>query len=140
MPAPPAAMMTCWDGSMVSNIGQCPAQPAAALSQFTVFNGVNETVVESDSTVVSNTGEILARVEIPTSGQLPPGNAMPGQSYERRIINGRAEWFPTSNGAVPKNNALRMTLMSGSQTITVNAQMAFSYETPLNGKVIVEDN
>ena len=113
MPAPPAAMMTCWDGSITSDIGQCPGQPVtASTSQFTVFNGVNATVVESDSTVVSNTGEILARVQIPKSG----GNS------------------------VPKNNALRMTLMSGSQTITVNAQMAFSYETPLNGKVIIYDN
>ena len=40
--------------------------------------------------------------------------------------------------SVPQNNALRMSLMSGRQTITVRAQMAFSYETPLNGKIIVE--
>ena len=40
--------------------------------------------------------------------------------------------------SVPKNNALRMSLMSGDQTITVRAQMAFSYNTPLNGKIIVE--
>ncbi len=46
----------------------------------------------------------------------------------------------SSPKTVPKNNALRMTLMSGSQTITVRAQMAFSYETPLNGKVIRYDN
>ena len=41
--------------------------------------------------------------------------------------------------SVPKNNALRMSLMSGNQTITVRAQMAFSYNTPLNGKIIVEN-
>lgn len=41
---------------------------------------------------------------------------------------------------IPQNNALRMTMLSGGQTITVRAGLSFSYETPLNGKVIIQDD
>ena len=73
-----------------------------------------------DGTMVTSAGQCASRPQ-PSVSQVPTTQNSSPQS-------------------VPKNNALRMTLMSGSQTITVRAQMAFSYETPLNGKVIVYDN
>ena len=36
------------------------------------------------------------------------------------------------------SNALSMSLLSGPQTIEVTANLAFSYETPLDGKVIID--
>ena len=38
------------------------------------------------------------------------------------------------------NNALKMTLLAGPQTVTVNASLGYLYETPLNGVVILEDD
>lgn len=43
---------------------------------------------------------------------------------------------PTFAGAA--NNALRMTLLAGPQTVSVNATLGYLYETPLNGVVIVD--
>ena len=36
------------------------------------------------------------------------------------------------------NNALKMTLLAGPQTVTVNASLGYLYETPLNGVIITE--
>ena len=38
------------------------------------------------------------------------------------------------------NNALRMTLLAGPQTVRVNASLGYLYETPLNGKIIIDDD
>jgi len=46
----------------------------------------------------------------------------------------------TVGGVLPDGsttNALSMSLLSGPQTITVHATLHYGYETPLDGKVIV---
>ncbi len=40
-----------------------------------------------------------------------------------------------SQGAGPQTNSLKMSLLSGPQTVTVSARMQFLYDTPINGKV-----
>jgi len=41
-------------------------------------------------------------------------------------------------GSNANTNALSISLLSGPQTISVKAQLSYTYETPLNGKTIVE--
>jgi len=42
--------------------------------------------------------------------------------------------------SVPQNNALRMTMLGGPQTVTVTAHLQYLYETPINGTVVPEDD
>lgn len=107
-PPPPVAYSTCPDGSVVVPGHQCPVQ---AVSYTTSFTGASESY-----------------------GRLPPGNALPGQSFTK-INDGYGEsWVPTSN--VTANNALKMSLQAGQRTITVNAYLGYLYETPIDGSVV----
>ena len=94
--------------------------PTSLDSQFTVFNGVSNQVVQSTETVVHHTGEILARVQIPTN---------------YRIVNGKRVLVeplrdPNKTGG---NNALKMSLQAGQRTITVIARLNYLYKTPIDG-------
>lgn len=62
------------------------------------------------------------------------------KSVTRRVpINAPAQSSgPTYVGHA--NNALRMTLLAGPQTVQVNATLGYLYETPLNGKVIIDED
>lgn len=48
----------------------------------------------------------------------------------RRVKNG--------SGAAATTNALSMSLLSGPQTISVTANLSYNYETPLDGKIIMD--
>ncbi|MEE9346690.1 MAG: hypothetical protein V3U82_00750 [Robiginitomaculum sp.] len=37
---------------------------------------------------------------------------------------------------VPQNNALRMTMLAGPQTVTVVANLQYLYDTPINGTIV----
>ena len=65
---------------------RAPVKTAAPMT-FTVFNGVREETVESTGTIVTKTGEILCRVEIPAQYKTISKQVMvsPGRTIEREI-------------------------------------------------------
>lgn len=82
-------------------------------------------------------------------GELPPNASLAGESF-RKCKDGR--WVSTkkdcllegtissqvSSGGRGNTNALSISLLSGPQTISATANLGYTYETPLNGKIIVE--
>ncbi len=59
-------------------------------------------------------------------------------SYEPIAVTGSRITKPQFN--VPQNNALRMTMLGGPQTVTVTAHLQYLYDTPINGTVVPEDD
>lgn len=68
------------------------------------------------------------------SDRFNSSNASGGQTPKPAPVQNNAPTF-----AGNANNALRMTLLAGPQTVSVNATLGYLYETPLNGVVILDD-
>ncbi len=114
----PISYMTCWDGSVVSNGGSCPAQPAPMPASG--YSG------GSDEVVVTGTRE--AKSGLYSNAPLADyGSAI----FQANTVGGAPLGSTT--------NALSMSLLSGPQTIKVTATLHYGYETPLDGKIIVDE-
>jgi len=109
--------MSCWDGSTVGGGGMCPPEPVAE-SVYSDYGGYDEIVV---------TGTRRASSSYSSNAPLR------GAAYGGGLADGGY-----TSGSSNTTNALSMSLLSGPQTIAVTAVLSYAYETPLDGKVIVE--
>ncbi len=125
---PPLTTFSCWDGSVVNNLNGCPPAPQA-MSHMTCWDG----------SIVSDISHCPVQAVLADSFRS-------SQSYSNARPTGRASGKGggvygqslSSQSSRSTTNALSMSLLSGPQTIIVTANMSFSYETPLDGKVIVK--
>ena len=113
---PPVASFSCWDGSVVSGLGQCPSAP-----QTVSYSDVTE-----DEVVV--TGSRIAQNSYTSNAPVRAG-----------AVSGGYGAGYTSGQPGQTTNALSMSLLSGPQTIAVTATLHYDYETPLDGKIIVDE-
>ena len=101
-----------------------PPPPVASVQRWDGSSGY----AESDEIVVT-----ASRQRGP-SDRFNSSSPSGGQAPKPASIQSNAPTF-----AGNANNALRMTLLAGPQTVSVNATLGYLYETPLNGVVIVDD-
>ena len=146
----PVASMSCWDGSMVFNAGQCPVQavmepdgffeevvvqPARTeyLATPTQFETVTETIVvqEASTELVVVDGRTVERVIPAVTKQINRNVVKTPASTVERMIPAVTKRVPISH-----SNALTESMMSGSKTIRVSAVLAYNYETPLDGVIL----
>ena len=157
-PPPPQPSVAYWDGSVADEVIVTASKRSPANRFESAIGGGNSggyrTVTEQ--IVVQEASTEL--VTIPTVFETVYENGIarrvvktPAATQERHIpavtrtvtrrvpINSP----PQSTGptyAGNANNALRMTLLAGPQTVRVNASLSYLYETPLNGKIIIDDD
>lgn len=137
-PSRPTAQQTCWDGSVIVGSGVCPS---AARSDDIVVTGsriardgspqnapVYQTVTESVMVHEAST-ELITLPDGTTQERVIPAVT---KQQTRRVIKS------DSSAVRLESNTLSMSLFSGPQTITVNATLAYAYDSPLNGKVVME--
>ena len=108
---------TCWDGSIVYNSGQCVSLP----NQDSVPN--QGSVAVQELVTIPPTYETIYENGIARRVQKTPA------STQERVLR------PNAN-----TNALSISLLSGPQTISVTANLGYTYDTPLNGKIIIIDD
>jgi len=63
----------------------------------------------------------------------------PPQRAAEIVDSGSGTFAPSQNGPANQTNNLKMSLLSGPQTVTVTARMRFLYDTPINGEVFDKD-
>jgi len=61
-----------------------------------------------------------------------------GGGDEIMVTGIRSTAAPLNQNMGPANNALKMSLQAGQQTITVNAYLSYLYETPIDGTLVPE--
>ena len=108
-PPEPVRQMSCWDGSVISNGGVCPSAPRPSFDDEIIVTSSKKSVTDRD---------------MATAGF--------SQSEPQRVVTGKRVTRSRTT------NALSMSLLSGPQTISVTADLFYSYETPLDGKIIME--
>ena len=151
--APPAiAYSTCPDGSIAVPGGQCPSQSAsysAGMEEVVVqpqsveyvtvppvYETVYETIVvqEASTELFTIDGQIQERVIPAVTKQEARRVVKTPASTQQRIIPAVTKQVARQTSA-NQSNALRETMMSGSKTIRVTANLSYNYKTPLDGVV-----
>jgi len=108
------------------------------------YETVMETVVTQEGYTDANgnsvppiTQQVAHRVvKTPASTQERVIPAVTRQQSRRVLVSpGQAG---ANGGRSANTNALSISLLSGPQTVSVTANLGYTYETPLNGKIIVE--
>jgi len=157
----PLASMSCWDGSMVFNSGQCPAQPVMQAMPGSRGYGAGFTGASNDMIVVQEastefvsipaTYETVTETVVAQEASTEYVNVN-GRMVERvipavtrqesrRVVKTPASTVERMIPAVTKqvtrrqSNALTESMLSGSKTIRVTATLAYNYETPLDGVI-----
>lgn len=160
-PSPQVAYNTCPDGSVVSSFSQCPAQ-ALSFTETVVVQPASVEYVTIPATYETVSEAVVAQeastelVTIPATFNADGTVRTPAQTQERvvpavtRMATRRVVKTPASTqeriipavtkqvsrrGANNQSNALRETMMSGSKTIRVTANLSYNYETPLDGVI-----
>lgn len=142
---PQAAMTTCWDGTVVSNGGYCPASPV--MDDEIVVTGTRGGAAgygaAMETVVVQEASTEL--VSVPATWETVYDNGVarrvvktPASTVERVIPAVTKQQFRGAATGGQTTNALSMSLLSGPQTISVTANLSYTYDTPLNGKIIME--
>jgi len=94
VPAPPAnASLTCWDGTAVFDISQCPAQPVQALQEGApALEADEEYVIVTGSRAPNPAGELPAEISVKTRAWTPDRPflkalaELDGADYEREYF------------------------------------------------------
>lgn len=136
----PLATMTCWDGSVVFRTGECPQYIGTAPRVGSIGSPgewrINRTTAPAEYETVTEAVVVQeASTELVTGwdGSVEE-RVIPAvtKTQTRRVLKSPARAIET----LATTNALSMSLLSGPQTISVTANLAYTYETPLNGKII----
>lgn len=158
--APPAmAYNTCPDGSLVASSSHCPVQ-ALSVAETVVVRPASVDYVTIPATYETVSEPVVMQeastelITIPATFNADGTIRTPARTQERvipavtkmqtrRVVKTPASTMERMIPAVTKqvsardrvkqSNALRETMMSGSKTIRVTANLSYNYETPLDG-------